>query len=448
MSVEDVSPQRRLDILDALRRGAVPAEGLDVLAVGLDRFDDAVDEELDRVERDRGAFKAVRGEYGTGKTFFSRWLQERARKRGFATTEVQVSESQTRLHKMETVYRAAMQRLRTDAFRPSAFSDIVDRWLYEVRREAEDHVDPEQEPEAHDEELERLLEKHLSDITRSTPQFAAALRGYRRALADDEIATAQSLLGWLAGNPNVGSAVKREADIKGEIDHHTALGFLGSLLELVDQAGFCGIVLVLDEAETLQRVRSDVREKSLNALRQLIDYLDEGRFPGLYVVMTGTPAFFDGPQGVQRLPPLAQRLHTDFSAPARFDNPHAVQIRLEGLDHDQLVELGTTVRDLFALEADHEERVRDRVDDDFVAELADAVAGEFGGDVKIAPRLFLKKLVADVLDRVDEFEDFDPTEHYQLTADPEEMTTEERNKAYGDLDDVPLDLDNSESASE
>ncbi|MFB6351016.1 MAG: BREX system ATP-binding domain-containing protein, partial [Bradymonadaceae bacterium] len=85
------------------------------------------------------------------------------------------------------------------------------------------------------------------------------------------------LLGWLAGNPNVGSAVKREADIKGEIDHHTALGFLGSLLELIDQAGFSGIVLVLDEAETLQRVRSDVREKSLNALRQLIDYLDEGR---------------------------------------------------------------------------------------------------------------------------------------------------------------------------
>ncbi|MFB6351017.1 MAG: BREX system ATP-binding domain-containing protein, partial [Bradymonadaceae bacterium] len=195
MTVEDVSPQRRLDILDALRRGAVPAEGLDVLAVGLDRFDDAVEDELERVQRNRGAFKAVRGEYGTGKTFFSRWLQEQARKKGFVTTEVQVSESQTRLHKMETVYRAAMQRLRTDAFRPSAFSDIVDRWLYEVRREAKDRVDPEEDSEAHNEELKRLLEKRLSEITRSTPQFAAALRGYRQALAEDDIATAQSLLG-------------------------------------------------------------------------------------------------------------------------------------------------------------------------------------------------------------------------------------------------------------
>ena len=38
------------------------------------------------------------------------------------------------------------------------------------------------------------------------------------------------------------------------------------------------------------------------------------------LVITGTPAFFDGPQGAQRLPPLAQRLHTDFTTEL-FHNP-------------------------------------------------------------------------------------------------------------------------------
>ncbi len=38
------------------------------------------------------AFKAVRGGHGSGKTFFSRWLTERAKRAGFATTEVQISE--------------------------------------------------------------------------------------------------------------------------------------------------------------------------------------------------------------------------------------------------------------------------------------------------------------------------------------------------------------------
>ena len=60
---------------------------------------------------------------------------------------------------------------------------------------------------------------------------------------------------------------------------------------------------MLDEVETLQRVRGDIRDKALNALRQLIDDVDAGRVPGLVLVITGTPAFFHGPQGAQRLAP-------------------------------------------------------------------------------------------------------------------------------------------------
>ena len=59
-----------------------------------------------------------------------------------------------------------------------------------------------------------------------------------------------------------------------------ALGFLQGLLTVLRDAGHPGLVLVLDEVETLQRVRSDVREKALNALRQLIDEVDAGASPG------------------------------------------------------------------------------------------------------------------------------------------------------------------------
>ena len=83
-----ISAARRDDIVGALRRGTVPGSGLDALAVGIDAFAPTLDEELDAVAAGRGGFKAVRGEYGSGKTFFGRWLQERARARGFAASEV------------------------------------------------------------------------------------------------------------------------------------------------------------------------------------------------------------------------------------------------------------------------------------------------------------------------------------------------------------------------
>src|SRR5690554_6847084 len=131
-----LSPQRRDDILSALRRGAVPQKGLDRLAVGLQPFEQAIDEELERVSKGSGVFKAIRGEYGTGKTFCVRWIEERALQRGLATAEVQISESETPLHRLETVYRRAMESLHTQNTEPGSLQHIIEQWFFTLEREA------------------------------------------------------------------------------------------------------------------------------------------------------------------------------------------------------------------------------------------------------------------------------------------------------------------------
>jgi hypothetical protein len=123
-----ISAARREDIVSALRRGTVPSSGLDALAVGIESFAPTLDEELAAVAAGRGGFKAVRGEYGTGKTFFGRWLQERARARGFAATEVQINETETPLHRLETVYRRLVEHLGTADTASGAFP-WRHRWL-------------------------------------------------------------------------------------------------------------------------------------------------------------------------------------------------------------------------------------------------------------------------------------------------------------------------------
>jgi hypothetical protein len=421
----DVSNRRRREVVGALRRGTVPESGLDLLAVGLDRFSVALDDELDTVAAGGAVFKAVRGEYGAGKTFFTRHLAERAVRRGFAAAEVQISETQTPLHRLETVYRRA----------------ILDSWLFTLESDAIGG-DPGLEAagdEAVATAVDRLLEQRLAHVSSRTPVFAQALRGYRTAVASGDGALADGLAAWMGGQPQVAASAKRSAGIRGELDHFGAMAFLQGLLTVLRDAGHPGLVLVFDEVETLQRVRGDVRDKALNALRQLIDEVDAGRFPGLYLLVTGTPAFFDGPSGMQRLAPLAQRLATDFGTDARFDNPRAVQIRLPGFDHAALVALGAKVRDLYAAGTIHDGRIRTTIDDAYVDALANAVAGSFGGRVGIAPRVFLKKLVADVLDRVDQFDDFDPRRDYALTVNVNELSDVERNAAAG-AGDVVLEL--------
>lgn len=436
-----LGPQRRTQIVDALRRGTVPQFGLDALAVGLGRFEAALDAELDKLAiGGQGSFKAVRGEYGSGKTFFGRWLQERARTKGFVTSEVQISETETPLHRMETVYRRLVERLVTSDADSGAFRSIVDGWFYALERDvlAEPSMQRASE-QALLERTEALLEQRLASVSRTAPAFSATLRAYRRAMAAADRALAEGLLAWLAGQPNVAAQVRRAAGIKGDIDHFGAANFLAGLLVILRDSGYAGLVLVLDEVETLQRMRTDTRERGLNALRQWIDEIDAGRFPGLFLLATGTPAFFDGPQGVQRLAPLAQRLQVDFATDARFDNPRAVQIRLPGFDLEGLVAVGIRVREIFAEGAAAPQRIRALADDAYVRDLAAAVTGELGGKVGIAPRLFLKKLVGEVLDRIDQFPDFDPRRHYAPTVSDSELTASERAARRADsVDDIDL----------
>lgn len=437
----EISPERRREIIGALRKGTVPQRGLDFFAVGLQRFEDVISNELDDVGQGGAIFKAVRGEYGCGKTFFARWVQECAKKKGFATSEVQISESETPLHRLETVYRRSIEQLSTPDCFLGAFRLVIDGWFYGLEEDvlAEGGIDP-NDSEALAKRADELLEQRLAEITRATPQFAAALRAYRTAQRSGNHAIAEGLAGWLGAQPHIAASVKREAGVKGDVDHFAALSFLRGLLLILKDSGYSGLVLVLDEIETIQRVRSDVREKGLNALRQLIDDIDGGRFPGLYLVITGTPAFYDGPQGIKRLEPLAQRLHVDFQTDARFDNPRAVQLRLTTFNHDRLVEVGTKVRDLFAANCESPDRVRRLANGEYIDTLARSMTGKLGGKVGITPRLFLKKLVADVLDRIDQFDDFDPREHYELTITSSEMTSVEREAQAKTVDDIELDL--------
>ena len=119
-----------------------------------------------------------------------------------------------------------------------------------------------------------------------------------------------------------------------------------------------------------------------------------------------------------------------------------MQIRLPAFDRPRLELVGRRVRDIYRDGAKAPERIDAYVDDAYVAELASAVGGELGGRVGIVPRVFLRKLVGEVLDKVDDFEDFRPREHYALTVNDSELTLEEREARARNrsADDVELQL--------
>lgn len=424
------------EIIAALRGGTVPSRGLEHFATGLDQLLEAIEAELTFVGGGKGSSKWLRGEYGTGKTFASRYVCMRARALGFATSEVQISVNDTPLHHLETVYRRLIERLETAADGPHAFESIVNLWLQQVGDEVLRLQGISEDDPSFADATEQRLEDRLAEISRRNPAFAQVLRAYHRAQHDGDFATAQGLLGWLAGQPHVSASVLKRAGVKGAVDGQASLTFLSGLLLLLRQSDCRGLVVVLDEVETIQRMNAPTREKALDALRKLMDMLAADQLPGLYLVVTGTRDFFEGYKGLKSYGALHQRVHVDFDADPRFDNYRAAQVRLLPFDESRLLQVGLRIRDLYP--AHHPERLAQRVGDDFVRALVQKVTAGFGGRVAVAPRIFLRKLV-DVFDRVDQHEAYDPAQHYELKIDESELSAEEpdarRNAGSADADD-------------
>lgn len=412
-------------IVAALRTGVVPDRGLHHFAVGLDALLAVIGQELEYVAESggRGLAKWVRGDYGSGKTFATRLVCARARDAGFATTEVQISVNDTPLHHLETVYRRMMERLTTPTDGAGAFGAVIDGWLFQLGEEVRTLSGLDEGDPAFSEAVERRLEDRLAAISTKNTSFAQVLRAYHRASSEADFARGQGLLSWLAGQPHVARAVLSSSGVKGSVDGAAALGFLRGMLEVLRQSGYRGLVVVLDEVETLQRIANgQMREKWLNALRQLVDLLLDQQLPGLYLVVTGTPDLFEGYKGLKALAPLYQRVATRFGDDAEHDNLRAPQVRLPQFDEARLMAVGRHVRALFP--ATNVERVLSRVNDAFLSALVREMTSGFGGKVSVVPRLFLRELVH-VLDRVDLHETFDPAKTYRLQIDEAELSAEE-----------------------
>jgi hypothetical protein len=163
---------------------------------------------------------------------------------------------------------------------------------------------------------------------------------------------------------------------------------------VVKAAGYKGLVIVIDEAETILRMRGDVRGKSLNGIRQIIDAAD--RFKGLFWVFTGTPDFFDNRRGVAGLQPLHDRI--GFKVEGGLVSMRQPQLELKPFDHARLKDVGLRLRELYPTgDPNH---VKQKVTPDVIAGKVDEVTKGFGGDVGIVPRQFLRSLVRTDLNAV------------------------------------------------
>jgi hypothetical protein len=419
--VSTLSERQINHIFERLRSGVVPEHGLDAFAVGIERQRGEIARQLELVRSGEGSFKLLRGGYGCGKTFMARLAIEDAKARNFVTSFVVVSDNDLHFHRFDELYRKVVENLSTRNCDRGALGDIIDRWIAQVEQQLEDAgADP--DAKDFDDRVRAAMNERIQASTQGkTPEdFGRALRAIFDRKQSRKLDEASALLSWLSGSEKVPQGPKKDAGLKGEIGSKDAMAYLRGILEVVKAAGYAGLVIVIDEAETILRMRQDVRGKTLNGMRQIIDMASE--YHQLLWIFTGTPEFFDTPRGVKGLAPLHDRVQ--FNVHGGMASMKQPQLQLTPFDAGRLRDVALRLRAIYP--AANRSLLERAITSEFIERLVQQVTAGFKGDVGVVPRQFLRQLV-DLMDLADDgaltpgtfppFEVKEPTEAEQRAVE-------------------------------
>lgn len=392
------------DILKALRNGTTPQVGVSKIAVGLEPVRNQINKELEYVATGKTDGKFIAGNYGSGKTFLSKVIFEDALNQNFAASEVIISPD-IRLDNFSELYSAILSGLRIQSKRNTcALSDILEKWLFDLQKKVRDlqgnsgrKVDRKQIAG----KLQDSLEEELGKIKDFNISISNALRAYMKGCTNQNREVTNDAIGWLRGDQNLPYKKKARLGVKGDIEDDDVMNALASMLFLIKEAGYKGLVIILDEVETVQRLHTrNQRNNAYENLRKIVDAFGSEKLPGAYFFITGTDSLFnDHRVGIPSYEALEQRIQIPDTDQATVQNYRQLIIPIKGQSKKNLAKIAMKVRDIHG-ELYHWNPQK-QVRDSFITQYATDFVTAFDREFDKPPREFLRIFV-DLLDKIEQ----------------------------------------------
>ena len=406
--------QEAQKIINPLRSGTVPSQGLQHYAVGLDREISVLRDELKEVKNGMSHIKGIRAPYGGGKTFITSRLAEDALEAGFVISQVTLNREAAPLHQLEKVFNRIMTGLQVRGVEGGALSYLLDRWLDKAEEYAIDvrGVSEDDEPVLWEAVRERVRDL-LGEFAKERPAFAGALNAYYEAHIDRDYGQKQQIIGWLSADSNVSAQGIR--GIRGRVERKDVVAYLRAFIGMVRHLGYSGLVIILDEVDDMRKLKRNHRETAWSNLRDIIDQIGSG-IPGFYLVLAGTPEVFDSNAGFRQLIPLYQRFE-DPTIETERPNLRGPQLPLPRFDKKQLTEVMQKLKTIWEIAYD----TPSRIDDDFAPYLAEGWTKQLGDK---SPRIAIREFIS-ILDRARDYPEYDPYAEYHFNLGEAELNDEE-----------------------
>lgn len=318
-------------IINSLRYGIVPAEGLEYLTVGRDELVARLRQELIGVRLDRAGILFLEGTYGAGKSHTLGYLAHLAGRQKLAVSRLTVG-ADLLFNRLELAYRGLLESLQVpDSPNETGLAAVVRLHLHDPERRwlLETWTRPTDEDDAYDQLLKCAVGAFL--------------------LLDQDEGAEWMLLRWLTGEKvNLGPIRKLLRRASRALPPVPSFRFkeemiadlLNALTRMLRALGSLGWLILIDEGENL--VAPEVTKPTRARIFRNLDLLLTGQLKGVLLALTFTPGTL---QEIRRTWSENRYL----TAPPRFvdrDFLEGNSYRLDSLASGEIRELAGLIIDL------------------------------------------------------------------------------------------------------
>jgi hypothetical protein len=372
--LEQLKPFQARAIIEALRKGVVPTDYVSFFTVGRQNWLKFVEEDLDFfIAGGGGKVRFINGDYGDGKTHFMSVIQQLSLQKKFASSFVVLTRD-IPIHKFEVVYQEIVSQLR-GVFEGVGIRSAIKNWIIQQKTDDCDLVS---------------LSASLRIIPGMGADFANALIALLQInsssppeeLVDD---SEELLYQWFEGK-KVAKKELKKFHVFEVLNKANSKQFLQSLIAFIKITHHKGLVLFLDELETVLAQGTSVRNAAYENVRLLMDNTDHAGY--LLLFFSLIPDVLLSEKGFKSYDALWSRVRTIGDSEDLNYRSTLMDLHKTPLKRQELVDLGVTLRTIHELS--YRWSAKQFVPDDLIVRMCQQQE-EMGALSEV--RLFIKQMI-------------------------------------------------------
>ncbi len=328
--IEQLKPFQARVIIEGLRKGIVPMEYVAFFTVGRQNWLKFVEEDLDYfIANGGGKVRFINGDYGDGKTHFMSVVKQLAIQKNFASSFV-VLTREIPIHKFEIVYQEIVSQL-CGNFDGIGIRCLIKHWL-KIQNINENEIGS--------------LVTALREIPGMQLDFANALIGMLRIHTASETleendACEEILYQWFEGK-KVAKKDLKKFHVFELLNKTNSKHFLQSLIAFLKITHHKGLILFLDELETVLAQGAAIRNAAYENVRLLMDNTESTQYLQLFFSLI--PDVLLSEKGFKSYDALWSRVRTIGDSDEVNYRSTLVDLHKTPLKRQELIDLGMSLR--------------------------------------------------------------------------------------------------------